>query len=110
MAPDKLLAAATTLLVLLTTTGCGGQNHNAPTPEQTWLSSSAPSVGPTVLPQTNANDPRQGWVTVGKDPGVALNFKVFKRCDGSTLLYVTSLAYNGGGAVSAIADSPECKP
>lgn len=53
-------------------------------------------------PEQNT-DPKVGWVYVSTDPQCG---KVYKRCDGGTLLYIM-YDYRRGG-LTAIANSPEC--
>ena len=53
-------------------------------------------------PERNTN-PKVGWVYVSTDPHGG---KVYKRCDGGTLVYAM-YEYRRGG-LTAIANSPEC--
>lgn len=53
-------------------------------------------------PEQNT-DPKVGWVYVFTDPQCG---KVYKKCDGGTLVYVM-YDYRRGG-LTAIANSPEC--
>lgn len=54
--------------------------------------------------ERNTTDPKVGWVHVFTDPHGG---KVYKKCDGDTLLYVM-YEYRRGG-LTAIANSPECR-
>ncbi len=60
------------------------------------------------LAQT-ADNPRDGWVAL---PSVPLandtDIEIWKRCDGTTLVYVSDGAYAGG--IATVPDSPECAP
>ena len=51
-----------------------------------------------------STDPRKGWVRIGTD-GYQ---DVSKHCDGSTLIYLSAGAHQGGIAV--VTGSPECAP
>ena len=55
------------------------------------------TTNPTNSPTT---DPRSEWVLVNK--GANNYSSIYKRCDGSTLLY------QHGGGLAAVPNSPEC--
>lgn len=62
----------------------------------------AQSSSEEARPERNTN-PKVGWVYVSTDPHGG---KVYKRCDGGTLIYAM-YEYRRGG-LTAIANSPEC--
>ena len=64
--------------------------------------SPAQSSSEETRPERNTN-PKVGWVYVSTDPHGG---KVYKRCDGGTLVYAM-YEYRRGG-LTAIANSPEC--
>jgi len=51
-------------------------------------------------------DARADWVSLGDVPDSGLSNELWKRCDGTTLVYVL-IGYNKGGP-AVLADSPEC--
>ena len=62
----------------------------------------AQSSSEETRPERNTN-PKVGWVYVSTDPHGG---KVYKRCDGGTLIY-TMYEYRRGG-LTAVPNSPEC--
>jgi len=61
------------------------------------------------IPADSNKDPRIGWAVISDS---VEDETVFKRCDGTTLLYRYNAGHYGGNAsgLAAIADSPECQP
>ena len=62
----------------------------------------AQSSSEETRPEQNT-DPKVGWVYVSTDPHGG---KVYKRCDGGTLVYAM-YEYRRGG-LTAVPNSPEC--
>lgn len=62
----------------------------------------AQSSSEEARPEQNT-DPKVGWVYVSTDPHGG---KVYKRCDGGTLVYAM-YEYRRGG-LTAVPNSPEC--
>ena len=56
-----------------------------------------------------ATDPRIGWVAVDPVPiDDGQDILVLKRCDGTSMIYV-SYGYRSGG-IAAVPNAPECAP
>ena len=95
----RLLAVAVAAATLALT-GCGVGEDVVSTVFGT------PTPSPTV---TTPPNPKTEWVKVAETRWYV---DVLKRCDGTTLLYVTEpqSGSSGGSSVSAVPNSPECQP
>ena len=98
----KLVLTLAILTGVATLTGCSVTAHTNEVSEQT------PHDG-----GSENTDPRDGWVTVTEPQVGNLDeasgyITVFKRCDGSTLMYVSTGSRSGAHSISTIPQSPEC--
>ncbi len=60
--------------------------------------------------KVNNTNPQDGWVLVDSSDG--RNRIIYKRCDGTVLLYRYDRGYGRTSAsgLAVVADSPECQP
>ena len=60
----------------------------------------------------SSTDPREGWVVVAEKDrsqnGTMGTISVFKRCDGSTLMYVSTSNNYNAHSISTVPQSLEC--
>ena len=106
---STLLLLAT--IASITLTGCADQEA---APGTTQTSDKANHIDTTV--SKDNTDPRKGWVVVidvtgypATSGGPYQNITMIKRCDNTTLLYVTPGANSGAHGITAIELSPECR-
>ena len=85
-------AIGLTVVACLAGCGDGSMIDTAATPTSTQVASATRS-------------PKTGWVVVYQGQGNSPS--VYKRCDGTTLMYV-AYGYHSGG-ISVVANSPECQ-